>query len=112
MSDGGVCIGSRVSCAYGDMYNPSHEIEKYGMKRNMRRRRRLKIKVVLSVGPKIRRVLRYGGSTNNFKVNTLNYMGGGPPIPTLILSQDDYVLPNGMVTSNIITVPPTKFVSG
>ena len=59
-------------------------------------------RVVSSVSLNIWRFMWYDSSTKNGNSNTLNYMGGwGSQIPTLVSSQDNFILPNGMKTSDV-----------
>ena len=49
----------------------------------------------------------YDGSTKICKANTLKYMCGGLPLPTLIPLQSNSILPNCMKTSPFLPVSTT-----
>ena len=69
-------------------------------------------KSVFTVCQNVWIVLWYDVSKNNCKTNTLYYVGEEPPLPSLIPSQSDFILPNGVAPSPVIQVIPTPVFKG
>ena len=107
MSGRSIYISSRVSSAHGDMYPPPTRYGHIWYKEEEATEENIKRKIVFSVGPKTWRVLWDDGSTKNWKENTLNYMGEGPPLPDLLSLKYDRVLTNGTDPSPILPVSTT-----
>ena len=66
---------------------------------------------MFSVVPNIWKVWFGGGSTNNFMDNKLKYVRVWNPLPFMLISQYDYVLPYGVSPAPIPLVRPTTVVN-